>query len=165
MRVAPSRAKSAAKSAAKGTKTFEQQAAEGFGAHRFRRRSAALEAGEQESVEAQPAETGANPAPPAEPAKAPRKAPARRTSRFPLITISQSSDRSAAEAGLERWKTAHPEAAALLAEDDVLVDRMRGSAYIWYRIRLNLRHVPEDLRPAQATPDPDDDPTRAQSTS
>jgi bifunctional non-homologous end joining protein LigD len=32
---------------------------------------------------------------------------------------------------------------------------------VWYRIRANLRHVPEDLRPAQATPDPDEDPTRA----
>jgi hypothetical protein len=38
---------------------------------------------------------------------------------------------------------------------------MRGSATIWYRIRLNLRNVPETHRPAQATPDPDDDPTRA----
>jgi bifunctional non-homologous end joining protein LigD len=42
----------------------------------------------------------------------------------------------------------------------VLVDRMRGSAYVWYRIRVNLRHVPEPLRPAQSVPDPDDDPTR-----
>ncbi len=47
-----------------------------------------------------------------------------------------------------------------LAVDDILVDRMRGSAYVWYRIRVNLRHVPEELRPAQATPDPDEDPTR-----
>ena len=64
-------------------------------------------------------------------------------------------------AGLERWRSAHPEASALLAEDDVLVDRMRGRAYIWYRIRVNLRSVPETLRPMQQTPDPDDDPTRA----
>jgi len=28
------------------------------------------------------------------------------------------------------------------------------------RIRVNLRHVPEDQRPPQETPDPDDDPTR-----
>jgi hypothetical protein len=48
----------------------------------------------------------------------------------------------------------------LLAPDDVLVDRMRGSAYVWYRIRVNLRHVPEEMRPAQGVPDPDDDPTR-----
>ena len=37
---------------------------------------------------------------------------------------------------------------------------MRGSAYIWYRIRVNLRNVPEGQRPTQQTPDPDDDPTR-----
>jgi hypothetical protein len=80
---------------------------------------------------------------------------------MPLIVIAQSSDKAAAEAGLERWKQQHPQAAELLAPDDVLVDRMRGSAYVWYRIRVNLRHVPEPLRPAQATPDPDDAPTRA----
>jgi hypothetical protein len=37
---------------------------------------------------------------------------------------------------------------------------MRGSASIWYRIRVNLRNVPEADRPPQSTPDPDDDPTR-----
>ena len=85
----------------------------------------------------------------------------RRRSTMPLVVIAQSPDKAAAMAGLERWKQQHTEAAKLLAEDDVLVDRMRGSAYIWYRIRVNLRHVPEAERPAQATPDPDDDPTRA----
>lgn len=84
----------------------------------------------------------------------------RRQSTMPLIVIAQSRDKAAAEAGLERWKQQHGEAAALLRPDDVLVDRMRGSAYVWYRIRVNLRHVPEALRPAQGMPDPDDDPTR-----
>lgn len=84
-----------------------------------------------------------------------------RKSTMPLIVIAQSPDKAAAEAGLERWKQLHPEAAALLAPDDVLVDRMRGSAYVWYRIRVNLRNVPESSRPVQALPDPDDDPTRA----
>jgi bifunctional non-homologous end joining protein LigD len=84
-----------------------------------------------------------------------------RKSSMPLIVIGQSPDKNAAEAGLERWKQQYPEAAALLAADDVLVDRMRGSAYVWYRIRVNLRNVPEPLRPAQAVLDPDDDPTRA----
>jgi hypothetical protein len=79
---------------------------------------------------------------------------------MPLLTIAQSPDKAAAEAGLERWKTAHAEAAAHLAPDDVLLDRMRGSSYVWYRIRVNLVHVPEDLRPEQAALDPDDDPTR-----
>jgi bifunctional non-homologous end joining protein LigD len=79
---------------------------------------------------------------------------------MPLVVVAQSRDKTAAEAGLDRWKQQHSEAAALLAPDDVLVDRMRGSAYVWYRIRVNLRHVPELLRPAQGVPDPDDDPTR-----
>jgi bifunctional non-homologous end joining protein LigD len=37
---------------------------------------------------------------------------------------------------------------------------MRGRSSTWTRIRVNLRHVPEALRPGQETPDPDDDPTR-----
>ena len=69
---------------------------------------------------------------------------------MPLIVIAQSPDKAAAEAGLERWKQQHAEAAALLAPDDVLVDRMRGSAYVWYRIRVNLRHVPERCGPRKA---------------
>ena len=84
----------------------------------------------------------------------------RRRPTMPLIVIAQSSDKSAAESGLERWKLDHPEVAALLAPDDVLVDRMRGSSYVWYRIRVNLRNVPEAIRPAEGVPDPDDDPTR-----
>ena len=87
------------------------------------------------------------------------KAPAKRVKQ-PLITVANSPDKKQAEAGLERWKVAHPEAAAHLAIDDVLVDRMRGSAYIWYRMRVNLKNVPEAIRPEQGTPDPDDDPTR-----
>jgi len=47
-----------------------------------------------------------------------------------------------------------------LAADDVLIDSMRGRSSTWTRIRVNLRNVPEPIRPAQATPDPDDDPTR-----
>lgn len=81
-------------------------------------------------------------------------------SKMPLIIIANSPSEEAAKQGLERWKGKHPEAAALLAVDDVLVDRMRGRSTIWFRIRVNLRHVPEDLRPPQETPDPDDDPTR-----
>ena len=78
----------------------------------------------------------------------------------PLLVIANSPDKEAALAGLERWKSKHPQAAALLAVDDVLIDSMRGRSSTWTRIRVNLRHVPEELRPAQETPDPDDDPTR-----
>ncbi len=79
----------------------------------------------------------------------------------PLIVVANSPDRDAALAGLERWKLAHAEVAALLAVDDVLIDSMRGRSSNWTRIRINLRHVPELLRPEQGTPDPDQDPTRA----
>lgn len=81
-------------------------------------------------------------------------------SKMPLLVIANSRNEDAALAGLERWKTMHPDAAAYLAVDDVLVDRMRGSSSTWTRVRVNLRHVPEELRPSQETPDPDDDPTR-----
>jgi len=81
--------------------------------------------------------------------------------KMPLVTVANSPDKQAALAGLERWKQRHPDAAALLAVDDVLVDAMRGRSSTWTRIRVNLRHVPEESRPAQETPDPDDDPTRA----
>ena len=95
-----------------------------------------------------------------DPVAAPAAKKGRRQPTMPLIVVAQSSDKAAAEAGLERWKQQHVEAAALLAPDDVLVDRMRGAAYVWYRIRVNLRNVPETQRPAQGVPDPDDDPTR-----
>jgi bifunctional non-homologous end joining protein LigD len=81
--------------------------------------------------------------------------------KMPLVVIANSPDKEAALAGLERWRARHPEAAAHLAADDVLVDSMRGRSSTWTRIRVNLRHVPEERRPPQETPDPDDDPTRA----
>ncbi len=93
--------------------------------------------------------------------KAARKAPAKPRVKMPLIIVANSTDKEAALAGLERWKARHPEAASHLAADDVLVDAMRGRSSTWTRIRVNLRHVPEEIRPAQETPDPDDDPTRA----
>jgi bifunctional non-homologous end joining protein LigD len=80
--------------------------------------------------------------------------------KMPLLVIANSRSEESALAGLERWKNKYPEAAALLAVDDVLVDRMRGRSSTWTRIRVNLRQVPEELQPPQETPDPDDDPTR-----
>jgi hypothetical protein len=90
-----------------------------------------------------------------------KKAPAKTRAKMPLIVVANSPDKDAALAGLERWKVKHPDAASHLAVDDVLVDSMRGRSSTWTRIRVNLRHVPEEIRPAQETPDPDDDPTRA----
>jgi DNA ligase D-like protein (predicted polymerase) len=80
--------------------------------------------------------------------------------KIPLLVVANSPDKDAALAGLERWKNKHAKAAGHLAVDDVLVDSMRGRSSTWTRIRVNLRNVPEGLRPAQETPDPDDDPTR-----
>jgi hypothetical protein len=100
--------------------------------------------------------------------EAPRVAPSRAKvaakktrTRMPLLVVANSPDKQAALAGLERWKSRYPEAAQHLAVDDVLVDSMRGRSSTWTRIRVNLRHVPEALRPPQETPDPDEDPTRA----
>jgi len=89
------------------------------------------------------------------------KSSARKTrEKQPLVVVANSPSKDAALAGLERWKARHPEAAARIAVDDVLVDSMRGRSSTWTRIRVNLRNVPEALRPAPETPDPDDDPTR-----
>lgn len=90
--------------------------------------------------------------------EAARVAPSR--AKMPLIVVANSPNKEAALAGLERWKSKHAKAAGFLAVDDVLVDSMRGRSSTWTRIRVNLRHVPEALRPSQETPDPDDDPTR-----
>jgi bifunctional non-homologous end joining protein LigD len=84
----------------------------------------------------------------------------RRKSTQPLITIAKAQYKDEALAGLDRWKARHPEAAAVLEVDDVLVDAMRGRSSTWTRIRVNLRHVPEDERPAEEEPDPDYDPWR-----
>src|SRR5687767_11703869 len=81
-------------------------------------------------------------------------------SKMPLVVVANSPDKAKALAGLDRWKKKHPDAAAHLAIDDVLVDSMRGRSTTWTRVRVNLRNVPEEIRPLQETPDPDDDPTR-----
>jgi bifunctional non-homologous end joining protein LigD len=100
--------------------------------------------------------------------EAPRVAPSRAKSaakkaprtKMPLIVVANSPDKDAALAGLERWKSKNAQVAGLLAVDDVLVDSMRGSSSTWTRVRVNLRNVPEEQRPLQETPDPDEDPTR-----
>jgi bifunctional non-homologous end joining protein LigD len=99
--------------------------------------------------------------------EAPRVTPSRAKSttkkssaKPPLVVVANSPNKDAALAGLERWKSKHADVAGFLAVDDVLVDSMRGRSSTWTRIRVNLRHVPEALRPPQETPDPDDDPTR-----
>ena len=78
----------------------------------------------------------------------------RRTPKHPLIEIGRADRKEDALAGLERWKARHPEAAAHLQPADVLVDSMRGRSTTWTRVRVNLVHVPEELRPAQEPLDP-----------
>jgi len=82
----------------------------------------------------------------------------RRKSTVPVIEISRAKSKAHALEGLERWKARHPTAAAALREADVLVDGMRGRSSLWYRVRVNLSHVPEVDRPPQQTLDPDYDP-------
>ena len=79
----------------------------------------------------------------------------RRVSKHPLIEIGRAARREDALAGLERWRARHPQAAAHLQDADVLVDAMRGRYKTWTRVRVNLQHVPVDLRPDQEPLDPD----------
>ena len=76
--------------------------------------------------------------------------------RKPLIEIARAKEKDDALAGLERWTLRHPEVAKHLRPADVLVDAMRGRYRTWTRIRLNLEHVPDDLRPVQEALDPDE---------
>ena len=95
--------------------------------------------------------------------RASRRACSRRSgavSKHPLIEIGRARKKEDALAGLERWKARHPEAAAHLEPADVLVDAMRGRFTTWTRIRVNLQHVPAELRPAQEPLDPDDATSR-----
>jgi bifunctional non-homologous end joining protein LigD len=78
-----------------------------------------------------------------------RTASGRRQSTMPLIEVARAASEAEALAGLDRWKSRHPEAAVLLEPADILVDSMRGRSSTWTRIRLNLRHVPPGERPAQ----------------
>jgi DNA ligase D-like protein (predicted polymerase) len=86
----------------------------------------------------------------------PSRARGSRKSKHPLIEIGRARKKEDVLAGLERWKTRHPDAARHLEPADVLVDAMRGRYSTWTRVRLNLQHVPEDLRPAQEPLDPDE---------
>jgi DNA ligase D-like protein (predicted polymerase) len=82
----------------------------------------------------------------------------KRTSKYPLIEIGRARKKDDALAGLERWRTRHSDAAAYLEPADVLVDAMRGRFATWTRVRVNLQHVPDRLRPVQEALDPDDPP-------
>jgi len=82
----------------------------------------------------------------------------RRASAKPLVEIGRAQKQEDALAGLERWKERHAKVVKHLEPADVLVDAMRGKYKTWWRIRVNLEHVPEDLRPKQEALDPDEEP-------
>jgi len=93
--------------------------------------------------------------------RAPRGAAApegRRQSTMPLIEIARAPTKAEALSGLDRWKARHPDVVGRLSPADVLVDGMRGSSSLWYRIRVNLQHVPEAERPEQEALEIDYDP-------
>ena len=83
-----------------------------------------------------------------------RSAPRRRQARrdAPLIEIARADREDDAVAAADAWKARHPEAAAHLEPADVLIDRMRGSSSLWYRVRINLTRVPPRLRPKAPKP-------------
>ncbi|HET9579314.1 MAG TPA: DNA polymerase domain-containing protein [Usitatibacter sp.] len=88
----------------------------------------------------------------------PRVQPSRRRAAKPLVEIGRAQRQADAIAGLERWKRRHSRAAKHLEPADVLVDAMRGRYQTWWRIRVNLEHVPENVRPQQEPLDPDEQP-------
>jgi bifunctional non-homologous end joining protein LigD len=100
-----------------------------------------------------------------QPGEPPRVQPSRRRmSKHPLVEIGRAQRKDEALAGLERWKKRHPKAAEHLEPADVLVDAMRGRSSLWTRVRVNLQHVPEALRPPQEALDPDDAPEPGNAT-
>lgn len=92
--------------------------------------------------------------------KAPRDAngSGRRQSVMPLIEVARTKTKPEALAALEEWKAGHAAVVKSLQPADVLVDGMRGSSSLWYRVRVNLQHVPEAERPAQEALIADYDP-------
>src|SRR5947209_3220165 len=92
-----------------------------------------------------------------QPGEPPRVQPSKakaRAEKYPLIEVSTGKDKKEALAGLARWKKRHARIAKHLEPADVLVDQMRGRSSAWYRIRINLQHVPEKIRPPPRTPSP-----------
>ncbi|MCC6625533.1 MAG: DNA polymerase domain-containing protein [Deltaproteobacteria bacterium] len=122
-----------------------------------------LELADRQDADGAPAAPGPlmqpRPAPKPQAAKRPRAAAGgRRVSKKPLVEIGRSVSKERALAGLDRWRERHPEVVPHLLPADVLVDSMRGRSSTWTRIRVNLEHVPEALRPAQGALDPDEPP-------
>jgi hypothetical protein len=82
----------------------------------------------------------------------------RRRTTMPLVEVARARTEKEARAGFDRWLARHPELVPHLEPADVLVDAMRGRSSAWYRIRVNLVHVPAEQRPAQEPLEVDYDP-------
>src|SRR3954454_1777174 len=82
----------------------------------------------------------------------------RRKTSIPVVEIARAEFKEGAMEGFERWKARHADIAEYLEPADVLVDGMRGRSALWYRVRVNLIHVPEALRPTQEALESDFDP-------
>lgn len=92
------------------------------------------------------------------PAEKPPKGKGRRQPTMPLIEIARARTKDEALAALDRWKARHPDVVRRLEAADILTDGMRGRSSVWYRIRINLQHVPENERPPQEPLEIDYDP-------
>ncbi|MDN3495780.1 non-homologous end-joining DNA ligase [Planococcus sp. APC 4015] len=91
--------------------------------------------------------------------KAPRSgADGRRQSTMPLIEVARTKTKPEALDALEVWKSGHPSVESQLHPADVMIDGMRGSSSLWYRVRVNLQHVVEAERPPQEALIADYDP-------
>ncbi len=102
-----------------------------------------------------PSPTGPSPTGPSPTGPSPT---GRRVSTKPLVEIARAATKEEALAAFERWKSRHEAIVPQLQPADVLVDSMRGRFTLWYRIRVNLEHVPEGERPPQEPLDADYDP-------
>jgi bifunctional non-homologous end joining protein LigD len=93
-----------------------------------------------------------------EPGAPPGPGTGRRKATRPLRVVAESQVEAHAQAGLDRWKARWPAVVPHLQPADVLVDKMRGRSSPWFRIRVNLEHVPVELHPPVEPPDPDEAP-------
>src|SRR6202049_2470789 len=116
--------------------------------------------GEAPRVQPSRARVRSGAVPPAAPGKEAGQTGRRRTT-VPLVEIARARTEKEAREALARWKSRHPEVVPYLEPADVLVDAMRGRSSAWYRIRVNLIHVPAEQRPPQEPLEVDYDPWAA----
>jgi DNA ligase D-like protein (predicted polymerase) len=116
------------------------------------------QSGEESRVQPSKRRSGAGARSSASPSESGGSGNGRRQPAKPLIEIARARTRAEALAGLDQWKARHGDVAEHLEPADVLVDQMRGRSSAWYRIRVNLEHVPDQRRPPQEPLEVDYDP-------